>query len=84
MATDVRVFQIDISTCEQHIVKVKVSTRTTGLDLSKNIGHAHQMKSLKLWWLPKPVHYGALLPQRQSTSIHFELALSKASSTLSK
>ena len=30
-----------ISTCEQYIVKVKVSTETTDLQPSKNSGQAH-------------------------------------------
>ena len=66
----------DISTCKWHKDKVKVSTKTSGLVVSKNIGHAHPMTSHTLCWLPKLLHYGALPSLRRLTSTHFQRALS--------
>ena len=66
----------DISTCEQHNGQSEGVNKTTVLGLSKNTNHANQMTSSTLWWLPKIVHYGALLSQRRAICIHFEPALS--------
>ena len=73
------ILDADISTCEWHVDKVKISAKSTG---HKNIGHALRMTSQTLWLLPKRTHYGALSLMRRSTSMRLEPALT--ASTLSK